>query len=364
MAASQSAWRLRPSHYDWLSGYLRARNMTAPVRLTMALIAGSLSVSLLILLSSSDGPTGTVPVVMTWSAVAGGVAGVLLWASRWPTQRQSQMFSCVSSGSVALACLAYPSPLASLTGCISFAIIGAYIAFFHSTALVLYNFALAAAVGLTAALRLAASGHAQLGVVDLFIIMLVNIVLPLAIQLLVSALGADLVHAARDSLTGLLNRRAFFQAALELVDERSRTQFLAIALVDLDNFKAINDLHGHHAGDVALVTVANALPVAAGPTAVIGRSGGEEFLIATLSASADTTPMAGRVCQIIAELPVPVTASVGTVCTPLAAHPYDEGHTRHLLDHLVVLADQAMYYAKRAGGNRFHHHGVLHPPSA
>ncbi|MGZ8803619.1 MAG: GGDEF domain-containing protein [Mycobacterium sp.] len=363
MATLPSAWRLQPSHYDWLSGYLRARRMTTPVRLVMALIANSLALSLLVLLLSADGPRGNVPVAMTLLAAGCGAAGGLLWAWRWPTRRQSLVFACVSNAAIALSCLAYPNPLASLTGCIAFAIIGAYIAFFHSTALVLYNFVIAAAVGLTAAIRLAASGHLALAVVDLLLVLLVNIVMPLAIQLLVRALGADLLHSARDPLTNLLNRRAFFQATAELLSEvHDEAGYLVVALVDLDNFKAINDIHGHHVGDAALVTVARALPVAAGPAAVIGRSGGEEFLLATLSVTDDATPFANRICQTIAELPIPVTASVGTVCTPLAAPPPDDGHIHHLLGHLVVVADQAMYRAKRAGGNRFHHHGQLHPP--
>ena len=366
MAATPSPRWLQPSHYDWLSGYLRARGQTTRVRLMMGLIAGSLALSLIVLLSSADGPRGAVPVAMTWLAAACGVAGVLLWAWRWPTQRQSQVFSVVSNGAVALACLAYPTPLASLIGCISFAIIGAYIAFFHSTALVLYNFFVAAGVALAAAVRLAMSGHPALAVVDLFLVLLINIAMPLAIQFLVRALGTDLVHAARDPLTTLLNRPAFFQATLELLTERDTTvHYLFVALVDLDNFKAVNDTHGHHVGDAALVTVARALPVAAGPTAVIGRSGGEEFLIAALSATPDTTPFAGRICQTIAGLPVPVTASVGTVCAPLAEIPTQDGHAHRLLTHLVIVADHAMYRAKRAGGNRFHHHGMLaSPPDA
>lgn len=361
MATPPSAWRLRPSHYDWLSGYLRARRMTGPVRLAMALIAGSLVLSLLVLLLSSDGPQGTVPVAMTWLAVGCGVAGVLLFAWRWPTQRQSVVFASVSNAAVALSCLAHPNPMASLIGCISFAIVGAYIAFFHSTALVLYNFAVAAAVGITAAIRLAVSGHPALAIVDLFLVLLVNIAMPLAIQLLVRALGVDLLHSARDPLTNLLNRRAFFQATSELLNEYS-TGYLVVALIDLDNFKAINDLHGHHAGDEALVTVSRALPEATGETAVIGRSGGEEFLVASLSTTDDITPLARRICQTIAELPVPVTASVGTVCTPLTAPPTDDVNAYHLLSHLVVMADHAMYRAKRAGGNRFHHHVPVNPP--
>ncbi len=84
MAATPSPRWLQPSHYDWLSGYLRTRGQTTRVRLLIGLIAGSLASSLIVLLLSSDGPRGTVPVAMTWLAAGCGVAGVLLWAWRWP----------------------------------------------------------------------------------------------------------------------------------------------------------------------------------------------------------------------------------------------------------------------------------------
>src|SRR5204863_2086271 len=70
-----------------------------------------------------------------------------------------------------------------------------------------------------------------------------------------------------------------------------------------------------------------ALPISA---AVIGRSGGEEFLIATLSPTAEVAPFATRICETIAGVPVPVTASVGTVCASLVGHPYDDGHAHQL----------------------------------
>ena len=160
-------WWQQPNHYDWLSGYLHAHGMSAATRAMMAFISASLALCLVALLVSADGPHGPAPVAMTWVAFAGGVAGAILWTLRWPTRVQSVAFGLVSNTSIALACLAHPNPLAALMGCIAFATSGGYIAFFHTTKYVLYNFAVAASVALVEAIRLASSGHVALAGVDL-----------------------------------------------------------------------------------------------------------------------------------------------------------------------------------------------------
>jgi len=352
-------WWRQSDHYDWLSGYLAARGMSTPTRALMAFIVASFALCLAALLASRDGPCGTVQVAMTWVAVAGGVGGAVLWMWRWPTRLQALAFAMVVNTSIALACLAHPNPLAALTGCIAFATSGAYIAFFHPTGLVLYNLVVAAGVGLIEALRLTVAGHPALAGVDLWLVVQVNIALPLAIQILVRALGADLVGADRDPLTGLLNRRAFQHKTLGLIlARRSLDAYLAVAVIDLDNFKALNDKHGHTAGDQALVHVAQALLATAGYTTVIARSGGEEFHIANTSATKDPTALAQRICAAIAASPARVTASIGTACARLGDHTNDSHQS--LIDELVSAADAAMYQAKRRGGNQIHHHG-LHP---
>lgn len=111
--------------------------------------------------------------------------------------------------------------------------------------LVLYNFAVAAIVGLVKAIGLWSSGHAAQAGVDLWLLLQVNIALPLAIQILVRALGVDLLRADHDPLTGLLNRRAFQTETLGLLSGGSaRDDYLVVALIDLDSFKALNDLVG------------------------------------------------------------------------------------------------------------------------
>lgn len=353
-----AAWTRRAGpqarHYEWMSDYLAARNMTGAVRVMMSVIAASLAICLLILLAF-DGPQQRWPILMTWAAVGGGVFGVVLWAWRWPTRGQSVTFAVVSSTAIALSCLAYPDPHGALLGCISFATIAAYIAFFHSTTLVLYNFAVSTAVAVAAAVRLSSDGHTAMAVVDLFIVVQINIAMPVAIHVLVRALGGDLARADRDPLTGLLNRRAFYAQGTKLLaapPTSAGSHFVAV-VVDLDDFKSINDTHGHQAGDEALIAVAQALSRAvAGVPTVVGRTGGEEFVVTGVLHTDDPTPIARRICAEIEALPERVTASVGTACTPL-----DSIVDRHpaVLDRLVRAADTAMYEAKRAGGNMHHH---------
>jgi diguanylate cyclase (GGDEF)-like protein len=354
-------WWAQPSYYDWLSGYLRGHGFSGGVRALMASLLASLSLCLVVLLIGSDGPRGFVPVAMTSIALCGGVAAALLWSLRWPTHGQSVAFLLTANTSVALACAAHPVPLAALNGCIAFALFGGYIAFFHTLKYVLYNFAVAAGVGAFEAVRLTSSGHPGLAGVDLWLLLQVNIALPLAILVLVRALSNDVVHADCDPLTGLLNRRGFQHGALGLLLARpAGTARLLAAVIDLDCFKSLNDKYGHAAGDRALAQVAEALRATCN-TAVIARSGGEEFVIADIAFSHDTGPwLAQRICQAIAVLSSSVTASVGSACTPLEG--VREQDYQSLLDEVVHAADTAMYTAKRNGGNQIHHRHLNSSP--
>lgn len=348
----------RADQYDWLSGYLASRGIGGATRAMMALISASMVLCLIALLAGSDGPRGSVPVAMTWVALTGGVAAVLLWTWRWPTRRQSIVFALTCNTAVALACLAHPNPLAALIGCIAFATFGAYMAFFHTTGLVLYNFAVAAGVGSWEALSLARFGHPSLAGVDLWLVIEVNIALPLAIRILMRALTGDLLRADRDPLTGLLNRRTFQHEALGMIlARRGIDSHLVVMLIDIDDFKAINDRLGHAAGDRALVQVAQAL-LAACDDSVVARSGGEEFLLASTSKTCNAESLAARMCDVIAASGAGVTASIGTACADLddtAAEP------QSLLAELITVADAAMYQAKRLGGNQSGHGELCDP---
>ena len=155
--------------------------------------------------------------------------------------------------------------------------------------------------------------------------------------------------AGTDPLTGLANRRHFDQALREQLGERRST---ALLMVDLDHFKAVNDTHGHPAGDQVLCRLADILAEAAPEGAVAARFGGEEFSLmlpcAMLrEAMAVAEQIRGRIAQAAVQLPggaqfISVTASLGVAMAQPGERPAQ----------LIARADAALYEAKRGGRNR------------
>ncbi len=152
-----------------------------------------------------------------------------------------------------------------------------------------------------------------------------------------------------DPLTGCLNRRALGSVAYREVHRAHRLGTpLAALMVDLDGFKAINDRHGHAAGDVVLAEVAARLRGAIRDTDELFRWGGDEFLVlAPHTTRSDALRLADRLREAVAVQPIPVgtalevrlSVSVGVV----AAHPHELD-----IDRLVAAADQELYRAKAA----------------
>jgi diguanylate cyclase (GGDEF)-like protein len=158
-----------------------------------------------------------------------------------------------------------------------------------------------------------------------------------------------------DGLTRLLNRRTIHQRLSEELERARRYGMpLAIALCDLDHFKAINDTYGHLAGDAVLVHVAEVLREEARAADVIGRYGGEEFLVLLPNTDAESAARAAqRLRDALVRHPAPmsgdsqleVTGSLGVAA--LSELPPEAGP-----DALLALADRRLYEAKAAGRNR------------
>jgi len=158
--------------------------------------------------------------------------------------------------------------------------------------------------------------------------------------------------ATTDSLTGLLNRRAFLEAAnTELIrSDRTSTSTSAL-LIDVDHFKQINDRLGHAAGDVVLAAMGELLRKQARPYDIVARWGGEEFVVVLPNTTAADAQRVGErlrraieAARIVAPTgePIAITASVG-----VATRLLDES-----IDALLDRADRAMYIAKASGRNR------------
>jgi diguanylate cyclase (GGDEF)-like protein/putative nucleotidyltransferase with HDIG domain len=152
-------------------------------------------------------------------------------------------------------------------------------------------------------------------------------------------------QARHDSLTGLLGHGVCHEELEKLIVGASPFSLL---LFDVDDFKQINDLHGHQTGDGALRLVAEALRHGTRSGDTVFRVGGEEFcaLLPDLperAAFAAAEAIRQRVNAILADLPNPVTISAGVASFPT------HGRTR---DELLAAADAALYASKRAGKNR------------
>ena len=158
--------------------------------------------------------------------------------------------------------------------------------------------------------------------------------------------------ASRDSLTGLYNRRHFFEQAGPLIDRaRSKKRSSAVAIIDIDDFKRLNDNHGHDFGDQALKSVARCLAQSAeGGGHLLARIGGEEFAIlfpgldakAAMRQSDHIRLDVSHEALELGEHKDGVTVSIGV------AEIGENGS----LDEALTAADRALYAAKRNGRNQ------------
>lgn len=156
--------------------------------------------------------------------------------------------------------------------------------------------------------------------------------------------------ARQDGLTGLLNRSAFIElATAELARSRQSNTYGTLILADLDHFKTVNDTFGHAAGDLALQTFADACKETVRSMDLVGRYGGEEFILMIPGvgpgrAEVITTEISRRLAQhVIPEVLQMPTVSYGLSKFTAATEDLDE---------LIAAADVALYEAKSQGRNR------------
>ncbi|OBA72043.1 hypothetical protein A5641_08900 [Mycobacterium sp. 1554424.7] len=345
------AWWSEPDQYDWITAFLSQRGMLRPARMILAVVAGSSMLVPLTVLPSQRRPS-VVEVITGGVAVAFTAGVTVLWMTRWPTRRLSQGGVALGALFVGGWSLVQPTGALAALACTAMAVTGGYIALFHSPKLLVFNGLVAIAVTVTAVVRLAYEANIATAASALWINVFLNLSVPLGIWGMSRAMGTYVQRSEEDPLTGLLNRRAFTDAVgNRLANPPPAHTHLAVVMVDLDNFKRINDTHGHLAGDRALRAVAGLLREHTPANAVICRAGGEEFLVAMTAADSDVRPMTARFCSALAGLLPRITASVGIASAEL---PLLTGDVARIVDELIRIADDAMYAAKRRGGDQIH----------
>jgi diguanylate cyclase (GGDEF)-like protein len=156
-------------------------------------------------------------------------------------------------------------------------------------------------------------------------------------------------QARHDPLTGLPNRLLFDElAGSRLSEARRHGTSLALLVIDLDEFKAVNDLHGHAVGDTVLIAAASRIAGLLRDSDVVARLGGDEFAVLLGDAGLGDAEHVGGKLVAALSAPYPGVAPAVSCSVGIAMHPQD-GHT---VAELCLHADQALYEAKRAGKRR------------
>ena len=166
-----------------------------------------------------------------------------------------------------------------------------------------------------------------------------------------AALERDLIRlATTDPLTGVLNRRAFFESAHAAVVQAAGGMPLSAIMIDIDHFKWINDNFGHKEGDVALIAVTKAAMAAAPKPSILGRLGGEEFSFVLPGKTVEEAAALAELLRAeIAALHQDTEKGDLSVTCSLGVADWQDGDT---IDCLLKRADDALYVAKSSGRNQ------------
>lgn len=338
------------------------------VRMSIAALVPVFGSIALVMLFSGEGPTDTlgrsVLVAVAVSTVPAAVIVAranlipILWARRLRPWGVNHLFVLYGDTGVTVALVTFSRPETALFGTLLFAILSAYVAYFCSpvvrnlhmvftTAVIVAFSVLTWRTGDFTTTSVVARGLVAIAVVNGTL--LLQSMFAFGVR---TAIRDTLLHAHQDWLTSLWNRRGFMYWATATVKGSGR-RCVGMLCVDIDDFKSINDTHGHRAGDDVLEVAADRLQAAVGSNGVLGRTGGDEFAIATELNPPELIRLAEsiRVSLHRSDDAVPVTASVGVAYTSRAGSDPAVAADA-VVATMLHAADSALYEAKAAGRNR------------
>jgi diguanylate cyclase (GGDEF)-like protein len=347
-------WWREPVDYLGQVQYFAKRAMSGAIQKLIGLGTGlNAVISLALLLPYADTGAAQVAIVMF-------AALQFFWAwnwccQPWPARRTSLAFVISADIGIAAVAVIDASWLLGLFGFNAFAMISVYLMFFDGPK-VLAGHVIWILVSTTAfALRAAAdAGFDRAAFTASTLAAVVPVVAtPLGIQLGIWALRNDANESVTDPLTGLLNRRGLQLHFGDMLQDAGRNAEAVVVVVDLDRFKDVNDSFGHTIGDQVLARSARRIKSAVRGSALVARVGGEEFVIVDLEETGrDARRDFDRVRRALAApADPPITASVGVTSIAVAELVPTGADPVVLLDAVIERADQAMFTAKRNGGN-------------
>lgn len=160
--------------------------------------------------------------------------------------------------------------------------------------------------------------------------------------------------ASHDSLTGILNRRSIMEhLAIEIKRTQRQNETLYIGMCDIDHFKRINDTYGHVVGDEVIKEVTVRMKETLREHDLIGRYGGEEFLLITpINTPPNAEMVYQRICSAISEQPIKINALSISVTVSCGITEYKPNLNSYELSKLIDNADKALYKAKDEGRNK------------
>ncbi|KJF21309.1 UNVERIFIED_ORG: diguanylate cyclase (GGDEF)-like protein [Nocardia globerula] len=344
-------WYRRPDQFESFTRYLADKGLTGASR---TLVVSSLLLVIVVMFLTRFSPAGPTThgertanlVIIVLTAL---MAAIL--ATRGRLERSwSYVFVIYSEIGIAAALVLYSNPLAALAHSVMFSVIGGYIAFFHNARMQTLHLLWASVVVIGVVARIAYIEKYTDVPSLIAMVLLVGAAIyaiPFACQFVFSILGTDALKAQHDPLSGLLNRRGLAdEVGLMLHRPFESSTNLVVAAVDINRFKTINDEYGHDVGDVVIEKVAARLTQSAGPSALIARIGGDEFVLVDRCDDQEIDSLAESLRNITVtgpEHPV-VELSVGIVA---AAGPFGSpDRAIAVYGTLLRSADQAMYTAK------------------
>ncbi|TFI42564.1 GGDEF domain-containing protein [Rhodococcus sp. 1R11] len=350
----------RPAATDRPAG-LRTKDETPDPLLRTGVVVQTLLFGLLGIGTTftQDGPTQGLGTVLTYAVCISTIPvarimskaefGMDRWSRRAPV---NNWFVVYCELGVTVGTATYSDPLAALQGAMLLALVGAYAAHFARPKVLWFHVAWSTVYVLV--LGASALATTPTDSVSVILRVVVAIMVINGAVTLLSAFSRAVLHSSRvhlsdamtDPLTGVLNRRGLEAGAVGTADGPVHP---ALVLIDIDHFKAVNDHHGHSAGDVVLRLTAMRLTISAGRYATVSRLGGDEFVVLV----PDPTPTLGEFAERLRHAvhndadDIPITVSVG------AALPHVDPRSTHTrFDRTLAAADEALYRAKRNGRNR------------
>ena len=153
-----------------------------------------------------------------------------------------------------------------------------------------------------------------------------------------------------DELTGILNRYGFYEA---LDDQLINTDLMnsSLMIIDIDNFKTVNDRYGHSAGDAVLSNVSSVLSSAVGPDAIIARWGGEEFIV-FLCKEDDSGKYAESLRTAVEKADIPIDGGTIKITVSIGVCRVNKKINPDEFSRIISIADNNLYTAKKNGKNR------------